>query len=108
MAHVRRRPERFAGGTKGPKPLNQAIQELTSSLGIRKTLSEYDVIVSWADIVGEAIAKVTTPVRIENGILLVQVSNAPWRSELSMRRLEILEKVHTHSGKRLVKDIRFR
>lgn len=108
MGHARRRFDRSVEGVKGPKPLSQAIRELTESLGIRRTLNEYDVIVSWNDIVGEAIAKVATPVRIENGILLVQVSNAPWRSELTMRRLEILDKIHAHSGKRLVKDIRFR
>ena len=108
MANAGRRSERLEGTRKEPKPLNVAMQELTESLGIRKKLREYDVITSWGDIVGEAIAKVATPVRIENGILLVQVSAAPWRSELAMRRLEILDKIQAHTGRRLVKDIRFR
>jgi predicted nucleic acid-binding Zn ribbon protein len=108
MGHVRRRSDGLHGEARHAKPLNQAIRELTESLGIRKTLSEYDVVVSWKDIVGEGIANVATPVRVEQGILLVQVSTAVWRNELSMRRLEILEKIHAHAGKRIVKDIRFR
>ncbi len=106
MGHARRRADRLPG--KEPKTLNQAIRELTESLGIRKTLGEYDVILSWGEIVGERIARVATPERVEKGVLIVRVESATWRNELTMRRPEILDKIRTNTGKRVIKDIRFR
>jgi predicted nucleic acid-binding Zn ribbon protein len=92
----------------GPQPVGVAMKELAHKLGITKTLSQYSVITLWESIVGEQIARVTTAQRMENGILFVGVKTAPWRAELSMRRLEITEKINNALGKKVVKDIRFR
>ncbi|MCZ6774926.1 MAG: DUF721 domain-containing protein [Ignavibacteria bacterium] len=92
----------------GPQPVGAAIKVLAHQLGITKTLSQYSVITLWESIVGEQIARVTTAQRMENGILFVGVKTAPWRAELSMRRLEITEKINNALGKKVVKDIRFR
>lgn len=91
-----------------PVDINAALGELVQNLGIKKTLGEYTVITSWGDLVGERIAKVTQAQRIENGILFVSVANAPWRAELTMRRLEIAAKINSAAGKQVVKEIRFR
>ncbi|MDH3252135.1 MAG: DUF721 domain-containing protein [Ignavibacteria bacterium] len=108
MAHAAGRGKRRKGNEKAPKELKVAIHELTEALGIRKTLRQYDVITSWEVIVGAAVAKVATPVRLDNGILFVHVANAPWRAELSMRRMEILGKIQAYTGTRVVREIRFR
>lgn len=94
--------------SRAPRAVGVLLQELVNELGIGQTLRQYNVITSWPSIVGEKIAGVTTPQRIENGILFVQVSTAPWRAELAMRRMEILEKVNTAAGKKVIRDIRFR
>jgi predicted nucleic acid-binding Zn ribbon protein len=77
-------------------------------LGIGPTLRQYDVLTSWAEVVGEQIARVTTAQRIENGTLFVGVSSGAWRNELSMKRLAIMEKLNRKAGAQVVKDIRFR
>jgi predicted nucleic acid-binding Zn ribbon protein len=77
-------------------------------MGIGPTLAQYDVITSWAEVVGEQIARVTVPERFENGVLFVGVSRAPWRTELSMKRREIIEKLNKRAKANVVKDIRFR
>jgi predicted nucleic acid-binding Zn ribbon protein len=100
--------KRRAGSKKSPKELKVALRELTESLGISRTLRQYDVMTSWEDIVGEAVARVAQPVRLENGILIVHVASAPWRAELSMRRVEILGKIREHTGTTIVREIRFR
>lgn len=92
----------------GPRPVGVALKELTHQLGISKVLSHYDVITLWESIVGEQVARVTTAQRMENGILFVGVKTAPWRAELTMRRLDIIEKINNALGKKTVKDIRFR
>jgi len=88
--------------------VGDALRRLTGSLGIATKLSEYEVLTGWEKIVGEQIARVTTAERIEHGILYVGVRSAPWRNELTMRRLEILELVHRAVGRRVVREIRFR
>jgi predicted nucleic acid-binding Zn ribbon protein len=88
--------------------LDVALAEFSKSLGITKKLREYSVVTSWKTLVGEQIAKVAAPQRIENGMLHVSVSNAPWRNELSLRKREIIEKINNGLGKKIVIDIRFR
>ncbi len=88
--------------------MGAAILDLTKHLGLEKNLVDYQVITSWAEIVGEQIAKVTQAQRMENGILFVGVSTAPWRAELSMKRMEITQKINGVFGKNVVKEIRFR
>lgn len=94
--------------TKNPVPASQAITELMTALGIDKTLRKFTVLTAWSDMVGEQIARVTVPERIENGVLYVRVTTAPWRTELSMKRFEILKKINRAAGADVVKDIRFR
>ena len=88
--------------------LNAALNNFAASVGITRKLREYSVITSWDAIVGEQIARVAKPQRVDNKILFVAVASAPWRAELSMRRNEIIEKINTAVGKKVVLDIRFR
>jgi predicted nucleic acid-binding Zn ribbon protein len=75
---------------------------------MEKTLEEYGAVTSWSEVVGEQIAKVTKAQHMENGVLFVSVSTAPWRAELSMKRLEIMQKINAALGRNVVKEIRFR
>ncbi len=101
---------RTAGNRKGrgPQPISSALEEMAGHLGISKPLRQYSVLTSWEEIVGEQIARVTRAERIEDGVLLVRVSTAPWRAELTLRRREILEKVNAIAGRGVVREIRFR
>lgn len=84
------------------------LDKFVHSLGITKKMKQFSVITSWPEIVGEQVARVTEAERIDNGILFVKTATAPWRNELTMRRMEILEKVNSAAGSKLVKEIRFR
>jgi predicted nucleic acid-binding Zn ribbon protein len=88
--------------------LDAALVRFTASLGITRKLREVGVITHWDRLVGEQIAKVTRPQRMENGVLHVTVSSAPWRAELTMRRAEIIEKINGIAGTKVVREIRFR
>ena len=93
---------------KSPQPISSALEQFAKDLGISRPLSQYSVLTSWQEIVGEQIARVTKAERIEDGVLLVRVSTAPWRAELSLRRGEILEKLNAVAGRGIVREIRFR
>ncbi len=105
MAPARRRQTERG---RGPVPVGAAIAQLARDLGIHRTLRQYDVLTSWESIVGEGVARVAKPERIDGGVLYVTVATAPWRAELAMRKGEILGKVASAIGKGIIKDIRFR
>ena len=93
---------------KQPLELKSALDNLAHDLGITRRLREYNVITLWAQIVGDQIARVATARRVENRVLFVEVSSAPWRAELSMRRQEIMEKINRAVGRHVIREIRFR
>ena len=77
------------------------------NLGIGRKIREYDAVVKWNEVVGEQIARVTEAVKIERGVLVVRVQNGPWRNELNLRKNDVIEKINTSLGEKLVKEIRF-
>ncbi len=93
---------------KFPVRVDAALGQLVHGLGIEKTLTQFNAVTSWPEIVGEQIARVTEARRMDNGVLFVSVATAPWRAELTMRRLEIAEKINAALGKKVVREIRFR
>ena len=93
---------------KQPETFALALDKFVHQIGITKKMKQFSVITSWAEIVGAQVARVTEAERIENGILFVKTTTAPWRNELTMRRMEIMEKVNVAAGSKVVKEIRFR
>ncbi len=93
---------------RSPTRAGQVLEEMFRELGIGRTLHQYEVLTSWKSIVGEQIARVTTPDRIDNGVLFVHVTSAPWRAELTARKREILQRIRSVAGNDAVTDIRFR
>ncbi len=89
------------------KSVRTALDELVGSLGIQKKLKEYDAVRFWDDIVGDHIAKATTPVRIVQGVLVVKVRTSTWRNELTLQKKALIERLNAAIGERVVKDIRF-
>lgn len=59
----------------------------------------------WQDVVGESLAARTVLRSFEQGVLRVHVPEAPWRSELVLRREELKEKLNACAGGDLVREI---
>lgn len=88
--------------------LGDALKQLVRSLGIEKQVEQYTVFDVWNEAVGQQVAKVAQPQRLHNGVLIVTVSNAPWRTELTFRKREILERLRERMGTDAITDITFR
>jgi predicted nucleic acid-binding Zn ribbon protein len=88
--------------------LGSVIDALVRQLGIQTKLKQYDIVDVWGSIVGAQIASVTSIDKIEKNVLVVKVTAAPWRTELTFRRSEILDKIHAAMNSDAIKDIRFR
>jgi predicted nucleic acid-binding Zn ribbon protein len=88
--------------------LSDALKMLVQSLGIEKQIEQYKIFDVWNEVVGQQVAKVAQPERLQNGVLIVNVNNAPWRTELTFRKKEILEKIHEQTKSKSITDIKFR
>ena len=93
---------------RAPVEVSNALRQLFDGLGISRVVKQYDVITQWDELVGAQIARVSHAQRMENGVLYVSVSSAPWRAELTLRRAELLARINTAIGESVVKEIRFR
>lgn len=91
-----------------PQSLGSVIDALVRQLGIQTKLKQYDIVDVWGSIVGAQIASVTSIDKIEKNVLVVKVTAAPWRTELTFRKREILDKIHSAMNSDTIKDIRFR
>lgn len=90
------------------QPLSQILEELLAHYELKEPLERYRSLVIWPEVVGERIAKVTKPVNIQNGVLLVKVKSAVWRMELTLMKQQIIDRLNESLGKPVVKDIKFR
>ena len=89
-------------------PIGSVLDALVKSLGIEKQIEQYKIFDAWNTIVGEQVAKVAQPERMQAGTLIVSVTNAPWRAELTYRKKELLEKIQQTLNSKSITDIRFR
>ncbi|MFQ5808329.1 MAG: DUF721 domain-containing protein [Armatimonadota bacterium] len=62
---------------------------------------------SWSEIVGDVIARVTSVQRIADGVIYIRCATPVWAQTLSFRRKEILVKIADHAGGNAIREIRF-
>jgi predicted nucleic acid-binding Zn ribbon protein len=62
----------------------------------------------WSLAVGESIARNAKPGEIRGPILVVYVTNSTWLHQLGFMKSEMIARLNTHLGSRLVTDMRFK
>jgi len=70
-------------------------------------LNEYRVIQAWGTVAGPAAGRYTENLRIYNQKLFVKLRSAALRSELLMRRSELVKRLNDHVGAQTITDIVF-
>lgn len=70
-------------------------------------LNEYRLIQSWGLIAGKAAERYTKDLKIHNQTLYVSLRSATLRTELLMRRSELVKKLNETVGSNIITDICF-
>lgn len=89
-------------------PLAVLLQKMAAKSGLDKKLLEVSVMEYWQDVVGEKAAKSCVVMRIEYGKLLVHCASPVWRTELQMRKAEVITRLNERVGSTVVNDIIFK
>ena len=90
-------------------PVAEAVTKLMQSLGLQDRMRAEVVFGAWRDIVGEFVAKHSTPRQLKDGVLTVSVLQPTMCFELERNwKREILDKLKKRFGARAVREIKFR
>lgn len=70
-------------------------------------LNEHRLIGAWGEVAGEAVEKQTQNLRIYNQTLYVTLRSAALRTELLMRRTELVKQLNDKVGAHIISNIAF-
>ncbi|MAE70596.1 MAG: hypothetical protein CME06_09025 [Gemmatimonadetes bacterium] len=91
--------------TPSPQPLASLLPRVIKHLGLKDQLADRKILGDWPKIVGPRIAATTTPTKLREGRLYVEVSNPAWLQELSLMKPILLRQIRRATGRDLVKDV---
>ncbi len=92
---------------RDPAPLGQVLAGYLERSGLARKMEEASVVPAWPELVGPAIAAVTTPLRVTDSVLIVAVRSSAWLMELRLMEGEILRRVNAGRRRGRLSRIRF-
>jgi len=91
-----------------PKHIADILKDLIKDHGWEHSIASRKIPMYWDDILGEKGKDICSIQRFDEGKLFIHVQSAPWRNELSLRKIELINKLNEKIGYSLVKEIIFR
>ena len=89
--------------------VREILVQLAPELGLEVRLREEEIFSAWSEIVGQFFARHSRPVRLHQGLLVVNVLQPTVLYELDRQwKTLILSKLKKRFGGRLIKELRFR
>ena len=87
----------------------QDINSLFDSVPIKFNLTEKRIVVDLRknirEIISESFSKSVVIYDLNNGLLILKVSNPVWKTEIQLRKDQIVEKFNTYLGANIIKNI---
>ena len=93
--------------TSEPFSLKEAFEKLLESYQIKDKFEENKLINSWEELMGLPIARRTEKIYIKDKILLVKLTSAPLRHELTISKSKVIEIIVKRFGEGIIDDIKF-
>ncbi len=93
---------------KGPAGAGEIIPAVFRNLGIEGRIDEGRLVREWPRIVGELLASRSSPLRIRDGTLTVEVRDNSWMQEIRFHQKRIIERINDRFPGLGVTEIRLR
>lgn len=88
--------------------VNDVLSKTFKYKRLDKKLKQVELFPDWEEIVGTKVAQISKPNRLlGSNILELEVVDSTWAQELSMKKAEILDKIHKTGKGAPISDIRF-
>ena len=88
--------------------LAEAMQDYIREMNLGEKLREINIIDSWEETVGKAIASRTSKVSIREGTLYISLKSSVVRNEPMMLKESLRQKINEKAGGEYIKEIIFR
>ncbi|HEA31366.1 MAG TPA: DUF721 domain-containing protein [Leeuwenhoekiella sp.] len=88
-----------------PKSLKDILGDFVSNNKLQKGMDKVNVAQAWASVMGPAIVKYTTQIKLDGDRLLVQLSSSVLREELSYGNEKIISNLNENLGRDLIKKL---
>lgn len=89
------------------KSTGAILKKIVKKYHLEKDLVDLNIFDSWAEIVGQELANICEPVKLENGKLTLKVKTQIWRQELGNRQKELLNSIKTKTKEIKINSIDF-
>lgn len=93
--------------TANQSTVGELIDKLMKAYRLDGKLKEIDVIESWGEMMGIAVANRTKKIQIRNKTLFLTMDSAVMRDELSYGKTVIIERVNQKAGFEIINDVFF-
>jgi predicted nucleic acid-binding Zn ribbon protein len=90
---------------KNETTLGDAIKAYLKAMGLDRKLKEHQLMNSWEDTLGKAVAAGTEKMYINNRVLFVQLNSSIIRQELQMMKTALIARLNQNVGEDLISDI---
>ena len=100
------RPKRKAS-VDGPTDVSVILDRILGGVALSAGLEEATIVARWPELVGDAVAKHVSLVRVEDGILCLHCDSAAWKAEVNWSKKAILDRSNSALGKVFARDVRF-
>lgn len=85
--------------------IGDILHEYLRLQGLETPLNEHRLINNWAEVVGPIVARMTGRIFIKNEILVAEVKSPVMRSELMLKRSELVKTLNDMVGAHVIRDI---
>ncbi len=89
-------------------PASSAVSGFLQSQEIAQMLRPHLAKVHWVGVVGPQVAGVTQVESVRDGVLFVRVKNSVWANELTLLKEDMLRRLNSKLGGRVLTDIHFK
>lgn len=90
------------------KPVADALDLITQRLGLPRASTMSVIFTAWPEVTGEVGAMHAKPVSLKDGVLLVEVDNPVWRTELKWMSGQIADRLNERLGGNVVERLQLR
>jgi predicted nucleic acid-binding Zn ribbon protein len=91
-----------------PESVGHSLSRLMNAWGASAADDVGAVFGHWEDCVGSAVAAHCRPLTLKDGVLLVEVDQPAWATQLRLLSSKVMERITEHCGKAVVSELRVR
>jgi predicted nucleic acid-binding Zn ribbon protein len=91
---------------RAPRPAATALRAALVEAAPKTPLAAVQA--AWAEVVGEQIASVASPVSERGGEMLISCTDSVWAQELDLMQTQLLERLRSRLGEQSPQSLRFR